>query len=81
MNEFRYTSYAQEIIFGPGSVSIILPHAMCFNLDVTTPQLAPAAEAMGITLTNRSAEDAVAEAIQRIDALIGQMNLSEEAFI
>ena len=77
MNEIRYTSYAQEIIFGPGSVSIILPHAMRFNLDVTTPQLAPAAEAMGITLTNRNAEDAVAEAIQRIDALIGQMNLPQ----
>ncbi len=57
--------------------SIILPHAMRFNLDATASQLAPAAEAMGISLAGRSAEVAVEEAIQRIYALITQMNLPQ----
>ncbi|HVB20828.1 MAG TPA: iron-containing alcohol dehydrogenase [Ktedonobacteraceae bacterium] len=57
--------------------SIILPHAMRFNLDATVPQLAQAADAMGISLVGRSAEAAVEEAIQRIYALIGQMNLPQ----
>ena len=57
--------------------SIILPHAMRFNLDATASQLAPAAEAMGISLAGRSAEAAVEEAIQRIYALIAQMNLPQ----
>ncbi len=50
--------------------SIILPHAMRFNRDATAPQLAPAAEAMGIPLVGRSAEDVVEEAIQHIYTLI-----------
>jgi maleylacetate reductase len=57
--------------------SIILPHAMRFNLDATTPQLAQAADAMGITLVGRSAEAAVEEAIQNIYRMIGQMNLPQ----
>ena len=57
--------------------SIILPHAMRFNLDATVAQLAPAAQAMGISLADRSAEIAVEEAIQRIYALIAQMNLPQ----
>ncbi|HLJ34572.1 MAG TPA: iron-containing alcohol dehydrogenase [Ktedonobacteraceae bacterium] len=57
--------------------SIILPHAMRFNLDTTAPQLVPAAEAMGIPLAGKSAEAAVEEAIQHIHALIGQMNLPQ----
>lgn len=57
--------------------SIILPHAMRFNRDATAPQLAPAADAMGITFAGRSAEAAVEEAIQHIYALIGQMNLPQ----
>lgn len=57
--------------------SIILPHAMRFNLDATASQLAPAAQAMGISLAGRSAEIAVEEAIQRIYALIAQMNLPQ----
>ena len=56
---------------------IILPHAMRFNLEATTPQLARAAEAMGITLAGRSAEAAVEEAIEAIYAMIGQMNLPQ----
>ena len=57
--------------------SIILPHAMRFNLDATASQLAPAAQTMGISLVGRSAEIAVEEAIQRIYALIAQMNLPQ----
>ncbi|HEU0000985.1 MAG TPA: iron-containing alcohol dehydrogenase [Ktedonobacteraceae bacterium] len=57
--------------------SIILPHAMRFNLDATASQLAPAAEAMGISLAGRSAEEAVGEAIAAIYALIGQMKLPQ----
>src|SRR5712691_13123827 len=57
--------------------SIILPHAMRFNLEATALQLAPAAEAMGIALTSKSPEVAVEEAVQRIYDLIGQMNLPQ----
>jgi len=57
--------------------AIILPHAMRFNLEATASQLAPAAEAMGITLAGRSAENAVEEAIQAIYDMIGQMNLPQ----
>ena len=57
--------------------SIVLPHAMRFNLDATAPQLAQGAEAMGISLAGRSAESAVEEAIQRIYDLIGQMKLPQ----
>src|SRR5438105_1901906 len=57
--------------------AIILPHAIRFNLDVAIEQLAPAAAAMGISLVDRSAEAAVEEAVQRIYALIGQMDLPQ----
>ena len=57
--------------------SIILPHAMRFNLDATAPQLVQAAEAMGIAREGRSAEQAVEEAIQRIYDLVGSMNLPQ----
>jgi maleylacetate reductase len=57
--------------------SIVLPHAMRFNLDATAPQLALAAEAMGIPLANRSAEAAAADAIQFIHDRIGQMKLPQ----
>jgi maleylacetate reductase len=57
--------------------SIILPHAMRFNLDATASRLAPVAEAMGISLVDRGPEDAVAEAIQRIDTLIADMHLPQ----
>lgn len=56
---------------------IILPHAMRFNLDATAAQLAPAAEAMGITMAGRGAEEAVEEAIEAIYALIGNMHLPQ----
>ena len=56
---------------------IILPHAMRFNLDATASQLLPVAEAMGITLIGRSAEEAGEEAIKAIYTLIGQMKLPQ----
>jgi len=57
--------------------SIILPHAMRFNLDVAVPELAQVAEAMGIVRAGQSAESAAEEAIQKIYELIGQMNLAQ----
>lgn len=57
--------------------SIILPHAMRFNLDATASLLAPAAEAMGISLAGRSTEAAVGEAIQHIYTLIADMHLPQ----
>jgi alcohol dehydrogenase class IV len=57
--------------------SIILPHAMRFNLDATASLLAPAAEVMGIARAGKSAEAAVEEAIQRIYHMIGSMNLPQ----
>jgi maleylacetate reductase len=55
--------------------SIILPHAMRFNLDETAPQLAQAAEAMGIATAGRPAEAAAEDAIEQIARLIVQMKL------
>jgi maleylacetate reductase len=61
--------------------SIILPHAMRFNLDATAPQLARAAEAMGIernTSTSSVVNEILAEeAVKRIYTLIGQMDLPQ----
>ena len=57
--------------------SIILPHAMRFNLDVAVPELAQVAEAMGIVRAGQSADSAAEEAIQKIYELIGQMNLAQ----
>lgn len=55
--------------------SIILPHAMRFNLDATASQLAPIASAMGISPAGHSSAEVVEEAIERIDELIQRMNL------
>jgi alcohol dehydrogenase len=57
--------------------SIILPYAMRFNLEATAPQLAPAAEVMGIPLAGKSPEAAVEEAIEQIYTMIGSMNLPQ----
>jgi maleylacetate reductase len=61
--------------------SIMLPHAMHFNLDATAPQLAQAAEAMGIERDQSgpyiSDEAAAEEAVQKIYNLIAQMNLPQ----
>ncbi len=61
--------------------SIILPHAMRFNLDATAPQLAQAAEAMGIgrnqSVSSKSNKAAAEEVVERIYALISQMKLPQ----
>lgn len=57
--------------------SIILPHAIRFNAEATTPQLLPAAEAMGISLNGNSPTVAIEALAQKILELIGQMNLPQ----
>lgn len=55
--------------------SIMLPHVMRFNADVTAPHLALAAEAMGAASSGQSAEFAAEAAAQRIDEWVEQMHL------
>ena len=57
--------------------SIILPHAIRFNADVTAPQLTPAAEAMGISLNGNSPQRVIEAHAQKISELIAQMNLPQ----
>jgi len=57
--------------------SIILPHAMRFNLNAAAPELAQAAEAMGIARAGQNVESAAEEAINKVYELIGQMNLPQ----
>jgi maleylacetate reductase len=61
--------------------SIMLPHVMRFNLDATAPQLAQAAEAIGIGRDQSaiyiSDGTAAEKAVQRISNLIAQMNLPQ----
>jgi maleylacetate reductase len=61
--------------------SIMLPHALRFNIDATAPQLARAAEAMCIGRDKSGpyiSDEAVAEeVVERIYALIGQMKLPQ----
>jgi len=59
--------------------SIILPHAVRFNLDATAPQLAQAGEALrGRRTTDgrrQSQEDRAAELLEGIDALAEELSL------
>jgi len=57
--------------------SIILPHAIRFNAEVTATQLLPAAEAMGIPVNGISPNVVVEAMVQKIFHLIGQMNLPQ----
>jgi len=61
--------------------SIILPHAMRFNIDATAPQLARAAEAMGVerhtSVSSISDEVVAEEVVERIYTFIGQMKLPQ----
>ena len=61
--------------------SIILPHAMRFNLDATAIQLAQAAEAIGVGRDKSgpyiSDEAAAEEVVERIYELIGRMKLPQ----
>ncbi|HEX8034731.1 MAG TPA: iron-containing alcohol dehydrogenase [Ktedonobacterales bacterium] len=55
--------------------SVMLPHVMRFNLDATAPQLALAAEAMGISVGGLSAEEAAAAGAQLVADWVEQMRL------
>jgi alcohol dehydrogenase class IV len=57
--------------------SIILPHAIRFNADVTAPQLLPAVEAMGIPINGNgmSPVTAVEALAQKISELVREMKL------
>jgi alcohol dehydrogenase len=58
--------------------SIILPHAMQFNLDVTTPQLVQVAKAMRIRVDCYVSESAKAQAaVDAVYALIGNLGLPQ----
>jgi len=57
--------------------SIILPHAIRFNADVTAPQLLPAAEAMRIPFNGSSPQLVMEAMVQKISDLIAQMNLPQ----
>jgi alcohol dehydrogenase class IV len=57
--------------------SIVLPHAMRFNSDAAAPQLAHAAEAMGIERVGRSDEVVAEGAAQFVSRLITQLNLPQ----
>lgn len=57
--------------------SIILPHALRFNLDAVAPELAEAAGAMGISLEGRDAEAAAEQGITRVSELIGSIGLPQ----
>lgn len=55
--------------------SIILPHAIRFNADLTASQLLPAVEAMGISANGSSPVAAVEALAEKISELVGSMNL------
>lgn len=55
--------------------SVMLPHVMRFNLDATAPQLALAAEAMGLPVGGRDTEEAAASAAQLVADWVEQMRL------
>jgi len=57
--------------------SIILPHAIRFNADVTAPQLLPAAEALGISVNGISPMVAMDALAQKVFELIGRMNVPQ----
>jgi alcohol dehydrogenase class IV len=57
--------------------SIMLPHAIRFNLDTVAPLIAQAAEAMGIVADGRSDEAMGEELAQFVSALVGQMGLPQ----
>jgi maleylacetate reductase len=57
--------------------SIILPHAIRFNTEVTAPQLLPAAEAMGLPVNGNNPKIVIEALAQKIHELIGRMNLPQ----
>jgi alcohol dehydrogenase class IV len=57
--------------------SIMLPHVMRFNLAATAPQMAQAAEAMGISTARQSDEAASLAATQQVSDWTAQMHLPQ----
>lgn len=57
--------------------SIILPHAIRFNADVTATQLMPAAEAMGISPNGISSIRVIEAMAEKIFELVGRMDLPQ----
>ena len=57
--------------------SIILPHAIRFNADVTASQLTPAAQAMGISSDGMSPVAAVEALAEAVSGLVRSMNLPQ----
>lgn len=55
--------------------SAVLPYAMRFNLDATAPQLALAAEAMGLPVAGQRAEVAAEAAAAQVAAWVAHMRL------
>ena len=55
--------------------SIILPHAIRFNADMTATQLLPAVEAMGISIEDMIPVMAVEALAEKIAGLVHEMNL------
>lgn len=55
--------------------SVMLAHVMRFNLDATAPQLALAAEAMGVPVSGRSPEASAAAAADLVAEWVEQMRL------
>lgn len=55
--------------------SVMLPYVMRFNLDATAPQLAQAAEALGIPAGGRDPEKAAASAAHMVADWVEQMRL------
>lgn len=55
--------------------SVMLPHAMRFNLPVCAPELAAVARAMGLSVAGLCEQDATAAAVERVAALIEQLGL------
>jgi alcohol dehydrogenase class IV len=57
--------------------SIILPHAIRFNAEVTATQLLPAAQAMKVPENGTSPKRVVEALARHIQELIGRMNLPQ----
>jgi len=57
--------------------SVMLAHVMRFNLDATAPELALAADAMGIPVSGRSAAESGAAAADLVADLVARMRLPQ----
>jgi alcohol dehydrogenase class IV len=55
--------------------SVVLPHVMRFNLEATAPQIAPAAEAMGLAAAGLRPDVAAAVVAHQVTEWVEQMRL------